>query len=103
MAESLREQIADLIDSCGLRQGELFEQKYTREERASRKWFDTTDIARQAELEYAEAILAAVAEDVERMPRAKGNIHGNRDERIAYWYGIEAERTNIVEQLKGRL
>jgi len=59
---SLKEQVADLIDSCQLRQGELFEEKYSKEERASREFFDVTDITKQAELEYADEILRLVAE-----------------------------------------
>lgn len=51
-----------------------------------------------------DAILAAVAEEVESMPRTKSPNRKNLiylDELVNLWNrAIEAERTNIVEQLR---
>lgn len=57
--EALREQIVNMISDCEMRQEELFEEKYPESERVDRTYFDTTDINRQARLEYANHILKA--------------------------------------------
>lgn len=99
----LVEQVADLISTCQLRQGELFEEKYTKEERANRQFFDVTDISRQAELEYADRIISVIADDIARTTVGKlpsDTCIGFYD---SYIKGAKDEHDYIVEYLRGLL